>query len=152
MSPNSGTVNHGAVVAYSVTVIDALDPAPTLSCSPESGSFFRSLFTAVNCTAADVAGNTGNATFDILVKNADWQLFDTINLVESWNLGKLGSSVIDKLVTARKFNEAGKTKQANDTLNGLLNQIASQSGKGLTTEQADGLIARVTRIQHVLGY
>jgi len=142
----------GAVVEYPVTVIDVVDPAPTLMCSPEPGSLFPLLFTAVNCTASDGAGHTANATFDVLVKHADWQLFDTMNLVESWNLEKLGSSLIDKLRTARKFNDAGKLKQANDTLNGLLNQVASQSDKGLTTEQANELLARVMRIQHVIGY
>jgi hypothetical protein len=58
----------GLVVAYEVaTAIDDRDPAPSVGCSPASGSLFPLGATTVTCTAADAAGNTASATFGVTV-------------------------------------------------------------------------------------
>jgi len=146
------TTPAGAVVTYSVTVADNADPAPALVCQPSSGSLFPQLWSTVQCDATDAAGNRSTATFDVLVKPADWQLFDLDNLIESWSLGKLGTSLVDKVNKARRFNEVGKYSQACDTLASLLLQVEAQIGKGLTVAQAADVTTIAGRIISVIGY
>jgi hypothetical protein len=51
------------------TATDAVDPAPTVSCSPASGSTFPIGTTLVTCTATDAAGNVGTGTFNVTVND-----------------------------------------------------------------------------------
>lgn len=62
-SPNGATVN------YQVSATDNLDPAPTVTCSPPSGSVFPIGVTTVSCTASDAAGNTTQKSFTVTVQN-----------------------------------------------------------------------------------
>jgi len=146
-----GTSPAGAVVAYSVTAVDDFDPHPTITCSPTSGSLFPLLVTMVNCTATDAAGNTAYGNFNVIVKDANWQLEDVMGLVQSWNLVKLGTSLTDKLSTATRFNAQAKFSQACSNLASFLSQVSAQTGKGLTADQALDLVTRVTRIRNVIG-
>ena len=57
----------GAVVIYSVSATDDLDPQPTVNCAPSSGSLFALNQTIVHCTATDVTGNTSTGSFDVNV-------------------------------------------------------------------------------------
>jgi hypothetical protein len=57
----------GASATFSVSAADVVDPSPTVSCTPSSGATFPLGTTAVSCTAADVSGNTAQATFDVNV-------------------------------------------------------------------------------------
>ena len=50
------THSAGAVVWYTATAEDAVDPAPLLSCEPPSGSLFAIGVTSVTCTASDASG------------------------------------------------------------------------------------------------
>ncbi|MEW5939230.1 MAG: HYR domain-containing protein [Chloroflexota bacterium] len=59
----------GAVVNFSVTAADAVDPTPTVNCVPASGSTFPLGATTVNCSATDDAGNVSNDSFDITVQD-----------------------------------------------------------------------------------
>ena len=74
LSPDIGvqaTSSAGAVVSYPLpTATDAVDPSPTVSCSPGSGSTFPVGTTTVSCTARDHASppNTSAAkTFSVTV-------------------------------------------------------------------------------------
>jgi hypothetical protein len=62
----------GALVDLSygaALVIEAADPAPTVTCSPASGSFFPIGSTTVACSAEDASGNISDAdSFDVLVQ------------------------------------------------------------------------------------
>jgi sugar lactone lactonase YvrE len=58
------TSSSGAVVTYSTTAHDNSDGDVTPVCTPPSGS----TFTNVNCEATDKAGNTGMASFNVIVK------------------------------------------------------------------------------------
>ena len=49
------------------TATDDVDPAPTVSCAPASGSAFDLGTTTVTCTASDASSNTSSATFDVTV-------------------------------------------------------------------------------------
>ena len=54
-------------VAYTATASDDVDPSPTVTCSPASGSGFAVGTTHVDCTAADASGNIATGTFDVVV-------------------------------------------------------------------------------------
>src|SRR2546426_308576 len=57
----------GAVVTFSSSASDIVDGFVTVSCSPTSGSIFPLGTKVVTCTATDLAGNTGAATFEVSV-------------------------------------------------------------------------------------
>lgn len=58
---------HGALVSFTVTATDLVDPAPTVVCAPPSGSFFPWGTTMVLCTATDASGNQVACTFPVTV-------------------------------------------------------------------------------------
>jgi hypothetical protein len=60
----------GASVGFTATASDAVDPTPTVSCSPSSGSTFPIAATTVSCTASDDSGNQSAAqTFTVTVRD-----------------------------------------------------------------------------------
>ena len=54
-----------------------------------------------------------------------------INKIDSWNLGKLGSSLHDKLVTVQRMLTAGKKQQALENLESFVHELDAQKGSGL---------------------
>lgn len=65
----TATSPAGAAVNFAVTATDDRDPAPTVLCSPTSGSVFPIGDTVVVCTATDVAGNKGTCSFLVSVRD-----------------------------------------------------------------------------------
>jgi len=62
------TTGASAVVSWTdPTATDDVDPAPTVGCTPPSGSAFDLGTTTVTCTATDATGNSTSATFDVTV-------------------------------------------------------------------------------------
>jgi X-Pro dipeptidyl-peptidase len=59
----------GANVSYTATAADTVDAAPTVSCTPASGTRFGLGATTVHCTATDAAGNHASGTFDVIVSD-----------------------------------------------------------------------------------
>jgi hypothetical protein len=60
----------GAVVFWTIAATDNIDPNPTISCNPASGSTFAIGTTTVHCRATDAAGNfTDAAPFDVTVQD-----------------------------------------------------------------------------------
>lgn len=57
----------GAVATFVVTATDTVDPNPTVTCEPTSGSMFPRGTTIVTCTAMDASGNTSSGSFNITV-------------------------------------------------------------------------------------
>jgi hypothetical protein len=59
----------GSIVNFDslVSVTDLVDPAPTLTCVPASGSMFPPGETTVTCTGRDASGNTASADFVVAV-------------------------------------------------------------------------------------
>jgi outer membrane protein assembly factor BamB len=57
----------GAVVSYTVTADDNVDPDPVVTCLPASGQLFPIGTTTVGCSASDDSGNSTNATFTVIV-------------------------------------------------------------------------------------
>jgi hypothetical protein len=77
-NPTGITTGPGGVVTYTTpTATDNLDPAPTVVCSPPSGSVFPAGTTLIKCTGTDACGNStanfnncsvadnGNGTVDL---------------------------------------------------------------------------------------
>ena len=63
-------------------------------------------------------------------------LADLTASVDALALGRLGSSLHDKLVTVERMLEANKSRQACAALESFTNQVEAQTDKGLTIEQA----------------
>jgi hypothetical protein len=59
----------GAVVTYSASASDLVDPSPTFGCSPASASMFPLGTTTVNCAATDHTGNTSSKSFTVTVQD-----------------------------------------------------------------------------------
>ena len=59
----------GSMVNYSalVSATDLVDTAPTVDCTPASGTMFVPGETIVSCTASDFSGNTASGSFTVLV-------------------------------------------------------------------------------------
>ena len=60
-------VTDNAVVHFTVTATDALDPAPVVVCNPASGSTFPGGVTRVNCFATDHHLNYARGSFTVTV-------------------------------------------------------------------------------------
>jgi hypothetical protein len=63
------TSASGAVVSYTASATDLVDPAPTVDCAPASGSTFPLGTTSVDCTATDATGNGSAASFTVTVSD-----------------------------------------------------------------------------------
>jgi hypothetical protein len=61
----------GAVVAFTVSATDDVDPSPQVSCTPSSGSTFALGTTTVACVSTDTSGNTAQGSFTVRVIDAD---------------------------------------------------------------------------------
>ncbi len=59
----------GAVVTFSASASDLVDGAVATTCTPASGSTFALGTVTVNCSATDVAGNTGSNSFSVTVQD-----------------------------------------------------------------------------------
>jgi serine protease len=147
----NATMPSGALVSFTVLVDDDTDPAPVLACTPASGTQFPMLSTRVTCTATDTSGNESTASFTVAVRDADGQLEDTAALIQSWNLGKTGRTLLTRIDTIRRSLATGKKAQACTNLNSLLADITAFTNKGLTAAQASELRTRVVRIKAVVG-
>lgn len=66
----AATGPSGAVVNYSASATDNIDPSVPAICSPVSGSIFGLGTTTVNCSATDEAGNASSGSFLVTVTAA----------------------------------------------------------------------------------
>jgi hypothetical protein len=74
----NATGPSGATVPFTVTAADDLDPDPTVTCTPPSGSVFAMGPTTVTCVATDNGGNATEKTFTVTVLDAKAQLSNLI--------------------------------------------------------------------------
>ena len=72
----SATGPGGAVVDYTVSATDLVDPSPTVDCAPPPGATFPLGVTAVICTATDNGGNSSSGGFDVTVLDEGLPLLD----------------------------------------------------------------------------
>jgi hypothetical protein len=150
----NATSPQGALVTYTLpTVVDEDSPLPTASCTPASGATFATGTTLVTCTVSDSDDSHSpvSGSFQVVVKGASAQVSDLISLVNSFHLsGSLQNSLDVKLNAALKAINAGQTATACSDLSDFIGEAQSQSGKELTTSQANQLIAAAKQVQAVL--
>ena len=91
--------------ADDVSASDAVDPSPSIECTPASGSTFEPGTTTVSCTAKDASGNESPAkTFEVRV---------TYDVVSPCNIGEIEppvnnvSSATDQGMSAYKYGSRG---------------------------------------------
>jgi Tol biopolymer transport system component len=141
----------GAVVTYEVTASDAVDPNPTVSCEPPSGSVFPIGDTTVNCTATDASGNIGTGSFSVHVQGLDEQLDELQWLVDTFDMDSdVRADLQEKLAAIQAAVDAGRARTACSVLRGFVNEVQDESGVGLTVDLAAALDERATRIRSVL--
>jgi uncharacterized delta-60 repeat protein len=134
----SATSAAGAVVGFSATATDNLDPSPGVIVTPSSGSTFDIGTTPVNVTATDAAGNSSNGGFTVTVLNSsNAPVFTTAGTVP---------------LTANGFNATGLTVGAMtlgfDPAPGqvltLVNNTSANPIGGAFTDLADGGVILTT--------
>lgn len=70
---------NGAVVNFTATASDAVDPNPAVSCTPPAGATFPLGTTSVSCTATDASGNTSlPGSFDVTVRDTSGPAFANV--------------------------------------------------------------------------
>jgi Tol biopolymer transport system component len=147
----NATSPSGAKVTYTVTATDDIDPNPTLSCDPASGSTFPIGTTTVECTATDSSGNSTNESFNVVVKGAAEQISTLKEDVADLGLESgLNRSLQAKLDDALAHLIAGRTVPACNKLDEFISQVSSQSGKKINPGDAQRLTADANRIKVVL--
>ena len=138
----------GAIVAYTATATDDLDPAPDPVCTPSAGSLFAIGDTSVTCTATDLGGNTATASFVVTVRGAGDQLADLRTAVDG--IGP-GYSLINKISYVQAALANNDVPGGCSILSAFVNEVGAQSGKKIPVGTAASLIADASRIQAVLG-
>jgi len=142
----------GASVGYSISATDNSGLAPDFACTPASGSTFPIGTSTVGCTATDAAGNSASGSFTVTVNGPAAQAENLTTLVESLNLGGgTSTSLTSKLDNAIDLFATGSTTTACNVVNAFVNQVKAQSGKKLTSDQADQIIADAERIRAAQG-
>jgi hypothetical protein len=146
----------GALVTFSATASDLVDPAPVVTCTPPSGSTFASGATNVSCVATDAAGNVSAAqSFTVTVTeraDAAAQLRDLQTYVAGLSI-RNGPKVtlLLTIATARVAVALQRTHAACVTLTALIHEAQLMSGRQLTPAQADAIIAAASNIGATLG-
>jgi hypothetical protein len=84
----NSTSSAGAVVTFTATATDNCAPAPTVTCTPPSGSTFPIGTTTVTCTAMDAGSNSANCPFTVTVTGPSITV-QTPNGGEVWPIGSV---------------------------------------------------------------
>jgi HYR domain len=151
----NATSPQGAVVTYTPpTVVDEDSPLPTVNCTPASGSTFAIGTTKVTCTASDSDDTNSpvSGSFQVTVKGAATQVGDLSTTVNSFHLSSSLQNALDnKLKDTLTAINAGQTTTACSDLTDFSGYVQSHTGKGITSSQANQLIAAARQVQAVLG-
>jgi large repetitive protein len=127
------TSTAGAIVTFTSSANDLVDGALTPSCTPPSGSLFATgTTTTVECTATDSAGNTGEKSFTVTVRNYLSGFYRPVEM-GAVNTVKAGSTV------PLKFEVFGTT-EITDT--GVVKSfstktVACEAFHGVATDEVD---------------
>jgi hypothetical protein len=160
-SPAGATVTYmpGPVTAVEDGEAETIPITCTVNNGATSGDGFVSSGnfpigdTTVTCTATDADGFSTTGSFVVHVKGAAEQISDLISLVNSFHLSPQGiqTSFDSQLQAVQTDLAANNTAQACSDLTSFISHVKAQSGKKLTVDQANQLLAAATRIQAVLG-
>jgi Tol biopolymer transport system component len=143
----------GAVVNYTATATDNVDPNPAVTCAPASGATFAIGTTTVNCSATDSSTNSSHGSFTVTVRSAQAQLQ---NLVQS----VLAATNLPPALKNRLLNAAANFNPNNpfqrqvacNTLAAFISGAQRLAAFGLiSAAQAASWIADARQIRAVLG-
>jgi hypothetical protein len=144
------TSTSGASVSYPpATATDNLTPTSSIviTYSAASGSAFAIGNTTVTVTATDLAGNSVTGSFTIAVLTPAQATASTVTTIQNMNIQQgIANSLVSQLQSALTSINAGKNTQAANQLDAFINHVQAQSGKHLTTSQANQLIADAQNI------
>lgn len=137
VSPDGQTYDVDQTVSIACTAADALSGVDSTTCSDvDAEAWTLGLGThSLSASATDRAGNTGDGSGSYTVKAT----FDGLcNLVKEW-AGKSGTanSLCAKLRAAGDARARGQDKTADNQLDAFRHEVAAQSGKALTADQAN---------------
>jgi Periplasmic copper-binding protein (NosD)/HYR domain len=147
----NATGPNGAIVNYAVTVSDDTDPAPTVSCVPESGTVFAIGHTTVSCVATDFTGKSSSATFRVTVLGVLEQITDLRAAVAELPDGKLARALDAKLRDAAAGYSANNLSKSCNRMAEFEAQVSAQSGKVIPVATAAQWLIDASRIQDVMG-
>lgn len=147
----NGTGPSGAVVNYTVSVSDDIDPAPAVSCAPASGALFPIGVTTVACVATDFTGKTSSASFSVTVLGALEQITSLRAAVAGLPDAKLARALDAKLRDAAAGYQASNMNKACSRMADFEAQVSAQSGKGIPVATATQWLADANRIEDVMG-
>jgi hypothetical protein len=146
------TGKAGATVSYTASASDDVDPSPSLTCVPASGSVFPIGTTTVTCTATDDAGNSASATFSVHVRDAGEQIVALIDKTLAFlDLPSLGPVLKARLTTAANALIAGNKAAACTALNLYKLAVQAAPASAFTPVEKSKLIADANRIRAVIG-
>lgn len=145
----------GTTVSFTVTATDLVDPSPTISCKPASGSLFPVGATNVTCKASDAKGNVSpSKTFPVLVKGAPEQLKDLLALLESMSINSAVKGVLradlQRTQAALKDGTATGRCKACDQLSAFISEVNAVQGPIIPKKQAQQLITGAATIKAAL--
>jgi hypothetical protein len=148
------TTPTGGRASWSATATDLVDPSPSVTCVPASGSFFAIDDTTVSCTATDATGNTSSPkTFTVHMNNVSEEFANLTTVVGSLGLNPgLTASLQTWLTTAQRHLD--RQKDACQQLDGFLLQALAQAGKvnpTLTVGQGQALVAAANALEGSIG-
>jgi HYR domain len=142
----------GARVTFTASAHDAVDPAPSLTCTPASGSAFPIGSTTVTCTAKDAAGNTASATFHVQVRGTGEQIARLVDKTRAdVDVPLLRPVLAAPLQAAAALLAAGRTGLACVALNGYVLAVQLAPSAALTQAEKADLVADARRIRAVVG-
>jgi TolB protein len=142
----------GATVAYSATASDGVDPTPTLSCLPASGSLFPIGTRTVNCTATDDAGNSASGSFTVTVHGAGAQITALSTKTAAFVDGAVLRNALRAILrTASDAVAAGRRPVACVALTAYIVAVRLAPASQLTASEKAELVADATRIRAVIG-
>jgi hypothetical protein len=110
----------------------------------------------VNLTVTDNDGLTDWVTHSITITTETITIDTLIMLVEDFydqgeiDEAEIKESLLDKLYAANKKMDQGKTKTVGNILKAFINHLKAQSGKHVSEEAADTLIAEAKKLQNSL--
>ena len=141
----------GAVVAFNVTATDDVDPSPSVTCTPSSGSTFPVGTTTVRCRAADTGGNASDGEFDVVVIGAEAQLSDLSAAVSQADMPQaIRESLRSKLEAAAKAAARGNIATACSQLSAFANEVQAHAGKKISASLAAELLEATRTLRGAL--
>ncbi len=142
----------GVVVNFSPTTSDNCPGAISVSCMPDSGTVFAIGSTSVTCSAKDASENSTSCSFNVTIRGVADQINSLTTLVNGFNLpSAIGNSLVSKLSNAQTQFSVRNTKAACNVIDAFINEVSAQTGKKITADQANQMIANALRINAVMG-